>query len=216
MERNEFVKFLFDRDTSAGLWYLRDDFDAPDLGGEKYLELFRWIMNEATSIAECYSESQLAQGLLCLINPSSSPVTPFFYEERLNVELKSAAIHSMRTIFDALFAKKCTGSARFNEQDSQNKDVTFDYVCFMWWDIFPWHGVPERPSMAAVSDALIQVLADILEIDNFACKESALHGLGHWHSARPQQVEGIINGASPRIPSDLLAYAECARSGKVQ
>jgi len=57
-----------------------------------------------------------------------------------------------------------------------------------------------------------------LALDSLACRESALHGLGHWHARYPQGVEQIIDDALGRAqawPPDLLAYARIARTGCV-
>jgi hypothetical protein len=37
-------------------------------------------------------------------------------------------------------------------------------------------------------------MATVLDLESLACTESALHGLGHWHRAYPERVEGLIDG----------------------
>lgn len=58
-----------------------------------------------------------------------------------------------------------------------------------------------------------------LQLDNIACQESALHGLGHWHSAYPKEVERIIDAflqSNLNIRPELEQYAQSARIGMVQ
>ncbi len=57
-----------------------------------------------------------------------------------------------------------------------------------------------------------------LDLSSDACRESALHGLGHWHLEYPQQVEAIIDrflDSHPDLRSELKAYARAARKGRV-
>jgi len=58
----------------------------------------------------------------------------------------------------------------------------------------------------------------ILALDSVACQESALHGLGHWHSLQPDRVESIVDGflaAHPTTRRELVTYARSARCGCV-
>jgi hypothetical protein len=40
---------------------------------------------------------------------------------------------------------------------------------------------------------LLQIVADTLKLDSEACRESALHGLGHWQTCYPEKVNNIIH-----------------------
>jgi hypothetical protein len=86
----------------------------------------------------------------------------------------------------------------------------------MWWDIGPFP--------AATSPARLQACFDVLEetlaLRNDACREGALHGLGHLRTDGPLELrrQAIVarfleqNGA---LRPELVAYAEAARSGCV-
>jgi hypothetical protein len=57
-----------------------------------------------------------------------------------------------------------------------------------------------------------------LQIDSIACRESALHGLGHWQRAYPARVGEIIDRFSmrqPDLPEKLRAYMVNAYVGYV-
>jgi len=61
-------------------------------------------------------------------------------------------------------------------------------------------------------------MTNALALDSIACQESALHGLGHWHGAYPDEVEAIVDrflAAHPTSRPELLTYARSARSGCV-
>ena len=92
-------------------------------------------------------------------------------------------------------------------------------ACFMWWDLLPLDGSWEegRPSQPIHAEALT-VLAELLAISHDACRESALHGLGHLALFHPEAVpivEAFI-ARSPDLRPELLAYAEQARTGYIQ
>ena len=50
---------------------------------------------------------------------------------------------------------------------------------------------------------ILQVMESTLQLDSIACRESALHGLGHWQHQYPQRVGEIIDKFSMSQP-DLL------------
>lgn len=61
------------------------------------------------------------------------------------------------------------------------------------------------------------ILRRLLAIPHDACRESALHGLGHWAHHYPQ-VAGIVDeflSSAPGLRPELIAYAERARIGNV-
>lgn len=73
-------------------------------------------------------------------------------------------------------------------------------------------------SVATVDEAILTVMARTLRLDSEACREGALHGLGHWHRAYPERTEAVIDGwlkGGPRISPALRQYAMSARCGCV-
>jgi hypothetical protein len=82
----------------------------------------------------------------------------------------------------------------------------------------PVYGGPEQQDRRALQAAALETMAAILKFDSIACQESALHGLGHWHSAFPEQVESLIDtfiATHANAPPALLTYARSARCGCV-
>jgi hypothetical protein len=66
--------------------------------------------------------------------------------------------------------------------------------------------------------AMLDTMERILTLPSVACREQALHGLGHFHKHRPREVERIIDGFLARetnIPDELRSYSQRARAGKV-
>jgi hypothetical protein len=67
--------------------------------------------------------------------------------------------------------------------------------------------------------AALDAMRDVLGLDAVACQESALHGLGHWQSAYPDEVGDIVDAFLATAPDrrpDLVRYAQSARVGCVQ
>ena len=72
--------------------------------------------------------------------------------------------------------------------------------------------------MRGVDDAILLVMARTLRLDSEACREGALHGLGHWHRAHPDRTTRIVDewlASGPEISPELRQYAFSARSGCV-
>jgi hypothetical protein len=70
-----------------------------------------------------------------------------------------------------------------------------------------------------IDTACLKVMRLTLDLDSDACRESALHGLGHWAYLYPQQVKTIIDAWLARnrqLTGELKAYALAARRGYVQ
>lgn len=88
----------------------------------------------------------------------------------------------------------------------------------MWWDLLPYHGRADNPAYAEPDREFLSAMGQILSLRSMACQESALHGLGHWHSAYPAYVEAAIDRfleEHPRLRPELRQYAENARIGYV-
>lgn len=108
-------------------------------------------------------------------------------------------------------------------------------VCYMWWEV-TLQGRPkgsyvekmgvspehrgEQMAYVRSFDAdeyrqieytIIGVMKQILELKSDACRESALHGLGHWSRYYGKAVQNIIDKWLRRHPDlrpELRDYAE--------
>jgi hypothetical protein len=115
--------------------------------------------------------------------------------------------------FDRMFAPRCT--PHLSHLDEPGAGI-LNVRCYMWWDTFPSIGLPDDPHLADLHQAAFESLQNILAKDWLACRESALHGLGHWHGVRAAAVHAIIDGliaGNPQARPELLTYAHAARTG---
>jgi len=88
----------------------------------------------------------------------------------------------------------------------------------MWWDIIPISGKPNDPNRQEFDEAILQVLESTLQLDSIPCRESALHGLGHWQLYYPERVGEIIDKFSmtrPQLPEKLHEYMLNAYTGYI-
>ena len=88
----------------------------------------------------------------------------------------------------------------------------------MWWDI-SFRLEDEEPERRKLDPEILRVMGRILELESLACKESALHGLGHWQEDYPSEVREIIDRFLSRSEGErpgLLEYAAQAREGNVE
>jgi hypothetical protein len=82
------------------------------------------------------------------------------------------------------------------------------------------HAVRADPDAALFStdDVILTVMERTLRLDSEACREGALHGLGHWCRRHPERVPSIIAAwlaERPPISPELQRYALAARTGCV-
>ena len=89
-------------------------------------------------------------------------------------------------------------------------------ACYMLWDM---DGI-ECPAIngdTGLLAASIDVLTNALRLDNLACNESALHGLGHLASSHRALTSKPINEFLRRknLPPEIRDYAKTAQTGRV-
>jgi hypothetical protein len=124
------------------------------------------------------------------------------------------ALRSFVPLFEQVMAKRCSSHLSHLDERGANP---LNVACYMWFDEVLDRFYPERLMQAQLEMDLIDILRVILAIPHDACRESALHGIGHWVRHYPQLAEitdQFLSGA-PGLRPELIAYAESARAGKV-
>ncbi|SFH98971.1 hypothetical protein SAMN04487925_1011427 [Bradyrhizobium sp. cf659] len=85
-------------------------------------------------------------------------------------------------------------------------------------DVFPCLALADDPDLPTLHDYALRAMERILQLNSIACRESALHGLGHWQRDYSEKVTQIIDRlceAHSKADLRLLAYAQSARCGCV-
>lgn len=91
-------------------------------------------------------------------------------------------------------------------------------ACYMWWENIIMGGSEEDPDAARLYDKNLDVMEAVLGLPNPACKEAAIHGLGH-EVPRSDRARAIIERflSNPAgVDFKLIQYASTASSGCIQ
>lgn len=212
----EWVKHVFDHEVRDPQWYF--DVDAPFWAGAPALSIAHMtrLFTDPTTALAAFDDAQLNQGFWYLVSNAGSDHMFALMDASVALAERRRCIESFFTVFEQLFAPRCS-----EHLSHRNAPVTnpLNLACYMWWDIIPFYGDPEGDeSRRELDETALGVMGKTLALDSLACRESALHGLGHWHSRYAAQVETIIDDAMRRAvgwPPDLATYARSARTGCV-
>lgn len=196
------------------LFVLREDDDFLEEPLDSVISLTEFLTT-AGRLAGTYTTQQITDSLWFLAGDSGlfrelyNPTVP----ENLRVRCAAA----IRELYGQLFEPLCQHALSHGDNGAfvHNR---LNSICYMWWDIFPTWGRPDDPVARGLDEVLLGVMRDTLSSENVACVESALHGLGHWHTTYPDEVESIVGAylrERPKIGPDLSDYARTARRGRV-
>ena len=137
------------------------------------------------------------------------------YNREIPVEARERLIGSVATFFRHFFDKRCVPGLSHNATEHLSPLNT---ICYMWWEVIFMGGRPDDPNAERLNAKALEVKAEVLQLPNPACKEAALHGLGHM-ARDHEQARALIDrflveqtGAGP----ELIAYARAARTGCIQ
>ncbi len=120
--------------------------------------------------------------------------------------------------YEYVFEIRCSPCLSHGVKSFETEPSPLNSICYMFWDVFPHWGAPERSECREVDQVLLGTMEKALRLQNIACQESALHGLGHWHAKYAVEVEQVIDqflAAQPDCIKGLKDYALQARCGCV-
>ena len=170
----------------------------------------------ASELLAPYSDAQLNQGLWHLAHED----IPDLWSDELPWADQKQGVEAIFTLFEQFFAVRCSSalSHTMRSKEDAAQANPLNSICYMWWDIFPTWGHPNDPDDKQFDAALLDVMERSLYIDSDACREGALHGLGHWYGRYGEKVTRIIEkfiAGVPELPPDLKEYALNAKYGSV-
>jgi hypothetical protein len=209
----DWVWHIFDHPVTDPAWYWNDNNDRYDSGpADVTVSYLTRLMQDAGQLLKGYPKAWIDQGFWYLLAGSNYPQA--IIDETVPLENRLQLVQAMGNLFADVFAVRCSHHLSHLDQAGQ-KPVPLNCACYMWWDVLPIHGVPQREK---IDEACLEVMAHALAIPHCACQESALHGLSHWHLFYPQETERIIDGFLSRNPDlsfELRRYALNARKNAV-
>ncbi len=208
----QWIKHVFDRPVTEPPWHEIGSDGDWEPSKEKAAEFLIRAFEEP-GVLETFSDAQLSQGFRYLISSSLSNYMYTLIDQDSLVQARG--IRSIYYLFARLFSKKCSSHlCSINEKGAN----PLNSVCYMWWDVFPWHGNPNDKSRTLLDNEVLSVMEKTLSLSNDACRESALHGLGHWALVYPKRVSQLITdfiSNNPSLRPELREYAEKAKHGSV-
>jgi hypothetical protein len=222
------VSFAFDHpvpDSEEPAWYFVDDEAStwwiPSRQAAMTISFLTKLFEHASSVLAPFSDAQIKEGLWFLADNVCSEHMYALLNPRVPWPDRKRCISSMYTLFEQFFASRC--SSHLSHLDTTDTDTStvspLNMACYMWWDLLPISAKPQEPDRAELDALCLKVMAMALDLDSDACRESALHGLGHWQFGYPKHVEAIIDRFLDRqrdLQPELRAYAHAARKGRVQ
>lgn len=200
----------------TGEWYPqfvhRDVGEWPDpVPDDKAIEHLTRLFENSEEALRCFSDRQIAAGLWEL-GPGDAHCV---YNRTIPVEARERLIGSVATFFRDFFDRRCIPKLAHLDRD-QNEPL--NGICYMWWEVIGMGGAKGDPDADRLNCAELDVMEAVLQLPNLACKEAALHGLGHM-VGRSDRARAIIDrfladaaGSDP----GLREYAQAARTGCIQ
>lgn len=226
--QEDFVQYIR-ADSSFERW-VRECFERPLAGGacvcgtdldhdfETPVQALEWrarLFASAGSLLHDYSNEQVAQGLDHLASHSHSDDMLALAAPSIPSDVRIRCLESFVPLFRDVFAVRCAPLLSSVPSSSSNP---LNGVCYMWWDAMDYYPGPEEPGRRPVDLVAVRTMGELLDLESIACKESAVHGLGHWRHAYREQVEALLDAALASAhdwPPGLTAYAERARHSYV-
>jgi hypothetical protein len=159
-----------------------------------------------------FSNEQLNQGFWFLLNNICSDFMLPLADSKFPLSLQHRVLRSFVPLFEETMAPQCSPCLSHLDEPGTN---ALNSACYMWWDILPIDRCPKEPARAEFDSEVLVVLKRLLAIPHDACRESALHGLGHWTHYYPRVADIIDNFLSqtPNLRPELTAYALSAKAG---
>lgn len=215
---DEWVIYAFDHPVEPSMPAWHWDWDAASWDELKEpgvtVEYLTRFFEDIAEVAAPYTDAQLNQGLWFIGNNACSSHMFAVNDEHVPLADRVRCIHAMSSLYENLFAVRCTPHLGHRSEEGN----PLNSACYMWWDILPIGGDPKTRDGQQLNQAMLDVMQNALEIDSDACRESALHGLGHSHYIYPEKVEKIIDAflkQHPNLRPELEIYAKSARGGCV-
>lgn len=212
------VSYLFNRPVPSGQqqeWYWDEDleeFPASSLEWTRFQTAI--FANAATDLAN-FSNEQVGMGLNYIMSNSVSDVPYAAINGDVPID---EAMRMMRAM--PMLWRDCIGPRMASDRAPVGwSEGRLGYVCYMWFDV--WATYNNVSDIPAWSDAVWNVLRQMLDVPCRAVQIAALHGIGHEGSNldRWPEIEAAVNAFVGRIPAedeDLRKYAEAAKTGNVQ
>jgi hypothetical protein len=209
------IRYVFAHGVSEPAWHFAAD--APIWHGarEQTPILIAQCFEAADSLLMDFSDEQIDQGLWFLIGEwrSEFPIATLI-DGSVPHTTRLRALRSFVPLFDQIMSIRCAPLLSHLDEPGLKP---LNSICYMWWDLLgDTLFAPDRHNSVLRGEA-VAVLGRLLDIPHDACRESALHGLGHWAATEPDLTASLIDEflLMTDLRPELRRYAEYARLGQV-
>ncbi len=212
---NEWIDHIFNHPVTNPAWHWANDADCEPEPAEVNVEYLTRLFSNSDLLLRSFDNAQVNQGLNLIVDASCSNHACTITRPDAPWLKRRGCIRSIFDVYAKCFAARCENGLSHCDEIIN----PLNYICYMWWDVFPaWPDPADRLESDEASE-YIGVMERCLTLSHQACLEGALHGLGHWQLNFPQHVEPIIDRflyERNDLPPKLLTYARMARRGAVQ
>jgi hypothetical protein len=232
---NEWLEYVFDHLVTDPAWYWDTnsrgwDMDTADTVSDddwdayyaqyqvEIVELLALTFQRAGTDLRQFTDAQVNQGLWYLTSIGSEYlhfITDRQHEYEIPLFYRLTVIEAIYDLYAYCFRTRCTETlSHLNEPASE-----LNGICYMFWDtncsLSSLESVRDKEQF---EEAVFRVLGRILTIPHRACREGALHGLGHLQIEYPERVAALVDTFLQHAELDdaLRQYALRARGGRVQ
>ena len=216
---DQWLTLVFDHPVpvdQAKAWYWEFDRDEWEEDSADTVHFMTRAFENAAQVFQPYTDAQLNQGLWFLASNACSSHMFSLMNETVPWKARQRCVASIHQLYEQCFLPRCSPHLSHLPERVENP---LNMVCYMWWDLIPISGRPDDTGRRDLDQAILQVLESTLYLDSIACREGALHGLGHWQMDYPRQVGEIIDRFSmtqPELPAEIQQYMLRAYGGSVQ
>jgi len=207
------LKHVFDHPVKEPKWYLARDAFKFEASAIELIELIGQTLLRAGKDLTKYSDAKVDQGIWYLASSCGSNFMFALAAKEVPVRKRVEAIESIFLLYSNCYAKRCAKTLGHLSE----KGSPLNASCYMFWDLCLHPNLENMLKRRETRQSVLSVLKKTLGIEHRACREGALHGLGHIAKIYPESVREIIDGFLRRnkLDNKLLAYALKAREGKV-
>ena len=226
----EWITYIFDHRSTPDAWYYDIGPWYPELRARptETVGLIGKVLARSGIDLHEFDNTQVCHGLTCIFSGTCSDLADNFARDDVPLDLKVAALRAMKNLYKDCLEPRCAPFLGHLDEGPKNPLNTFVY---MLWDTNIIQHISRN--LFEMNNAIIEVMEFALGLNNDACVESALHGLGHAHLYHDKLVEMIIDrfletsidinattmanartGLRP-LRSELREYARRARQGRI-
>jgi hypothetical protein len=203
----ELIEFAFNREADLDSWAWDLDLQEPTAPPETVVAAIRRLCINSGEDLKDFNNLQVAGGIKYIFDNTFSNYAFDLLNGELHSELRNSTFRSLYSLFEKCFAPRC--SPLLSHGLNQMLDNPLNGICYMFWDTSP---------LSTGGPDVLSVMENSLYLNNIACVERGLHGLGHAFYKNEKRVETAIDkflASTPNIDEKLLNYAMNARRGYI-